>query len=1196
MSVETFVNVFTLAAAVIGLLLSMFRYIESPRRGWLYMSVFFLADILSDYYWTTYILVMHESPDVSELMAYFGWNVAFVILLIAVLNLRPAGAKRYFNPLMLLPIPINIWQFFIYIEYGGLFNNIWQVGFTTAISIICLQVILYYIKNKKDGAHFPHIHFITLLYIISQYVSWTSSCFDWDSELQDPYYYASIAGYILMIFFSRAVSNDYKAEGSVPKEKDASEIKTHIALQVIVSLIVIICSAGGFYIAFWMKRSLPESSDDNVYGIIAVVLFLISIFLSCLILAVIYLIASKYKPDKNDEQKNKYTRRSKFNLIFTILITLVLMVFTVVYNSITLYRASISALYDSGVDRAANTATDLENYLTKAISTLKVTADSVELMVKNREPQEKILSFILDQTTMQKDNLDENFTGLYAYINGEYMDGLGWEPPADYVVEERDWYKAAVDGNGKTILVSPYVDAQTQSVVITITRLLPDGKSAGDYHERNVTSLDVIVNYIQDITEEVSVGGKGYAMIVNEDGFIVAHKDRELYGQNFRDIYGDELFETITTNKNGNFETDVLDETSTLFIDQVMDQWYVVIVVSNSDLFETVYSQLTFNILVSLLIFSLITFFYYMGYMNEQASSRKMEEMSASRQKQEYEAEVLRLEKLSADEANKAKSKFLADMSHEIRTPINAILGMNEMILREADDKNLLEYSKNIDISGKNLLQLINSILDFSKIEDGKMEIVPVDYSVSSLITYLINSIHDRASAKGLEFTVDIDPDIPSELHGDDTRINQVILNLLTNAVKYTQTGSVTLNMKLREKENSRALIYVEVKDTGIGIKESDMDRLFESFERLDEVRNRNIEGTGLGISITTSLLKLMNSELKVSSIYGVGSVFSFELWQDICNSEPLGDYKMPTADDEHFEAYKEAFHAPDARLLIVDDTKMNLTVAVNLLKKTMIQIDTATGGAEAINLAEKNAYDLILMDQRMPGMNGTQALEKIRELENRMNEKTPVICLTADAIRGAREKYISEGFTDYLTKPIDSKSLERALLNYLPKEKIKKAADTPAVKPAAKTAVPENPLIAALKKAGLDTAGGIGFCGNTEDAYLDILAGYASEYDTRSKNIKDFYERKDWADYSICVHSLKSTSKTIGAAELSALAAKLEAAALANDEAVINEGHEDAMKMYSEIVSIIKTNLDISDDDDDDDILEFAPSGEDDN
>lgn len=1199
MDIETFINIFTLAVTLAGLLISLFKYIDSPKRGWLYIIFFFLADILSEYYWTAYTLIIKEDPDVSALLAYFGWNIAYLILAYASVKLKPADCRRFFHPLILLPIPVNAIQFFIYIRYGGLFNNLWQCTLSTVIACVCMQVILHYIKEKKNGAHFPYFHTAALFYIFTQYGSWTSSCFDFESPATDPYYYFSFATYVITLFFCSAINKDYIAEGHTSPGKDPSSKKSNFSLKLIVSLLIIGCCTAGFYLAGWMKNTVPEGGATNdTYSFIASVLFMISVFLAIIILAITYVIASRNR--NINDISNDQGKRSRFNLMFTILITLVLMVISVLYNTIIYYRASVSAIYDSFEEQSSIAATDLENYLTKAISTQKVTADTIELMLHKGRSQEDILQYILDQTKMQAKHLDENFTGLYGYIRGEYMDGLGWVPPDDYVATERGWYKAAVEGNGNTVIVSPYVDAQTQSVVITIAKMLPDMENDVSYDSHNVAALDVIVNHIQNTTENISIGGKGNAMIVNYDGFIVAHKDREKLGVNVRDIYGSELMDRIIETEYGNIKTDVSGEPSSLFINRVMDQWYIVVMVGNDELFKDVYSQLGFNIIVSLVIFSLITFFYYISYINEQASSKKIEEMSVSKQKQEYEAEVLRLEKLSADEANKAKSKFLADMSHEIRTPINAILGMNEMILREADNKNLQEYARNIEISGKNLLQLINSILDFSKIEDGKMEILPVDYSVRSLITYLINSIQERAESKGLTLNIDIDHDIPSELYGDDTRINQIILNLLTNAVKYTPEGSVTLKMQLRKKDKDKALIYVEVKDTGIGIRESDMERLFESFERLDEIRNRNIEGTGLGISITTSLLKLMNSELKVESTYGEGSVFSFELWQVIRSDDPIGDYKAPSV-KEH-EAYQESFHAPSAHILIVDDTRMNLTVVANLLKKTDIRIDTASGGEEAIKLCDENTYDLILMDQRMPGMNGTQALEQIRALKSAKNIDNPVICLTADAIRGARERYIAEGFTDYLTKPVDGKSLERAMLNYLPKDKIEtdlsSAADTSTAETAnestdAKTY--DDPLFAALKAIDVNIDTGLSFSGNSAEVYKSILAEYASEYDSRSKSIKDHYSKKDWENYSIFVHSLKSTSKTIGAMKLSEAAAELEAASADKKEAVINAGHEDAMKMYSEIVSVIRNNMDIPDEeDDDDDILEFAPSGDD--
>ena len=403
--------------------------------------------------------------------------------------------------------------------------------------------------------------------------------------------------------------------------------------------------------------------------------------------------------------------------------------------------------------------------------------------------------------------------------------------------------------------------------------------------------------------------------------------------------------------------------------------------------------------------------------------------------------------------------------------------------------------------------------------------------------------------------------------------------------------------MTIREKERKTepeksTLLYVEVKDTGIGIKESDMSKLFESFERLDVVRNRNIEGTGLGISVTTKLLALMGSELKVQSKYGEGSTFWFELWQKIEDEEPIGDIEAKLNEDDGEVTYHESFHAPDARLLVVDDTKMNIVVVVNLLKRTDIRVNTALSGPDAIALCEKNEFDLILMDQRMPGMDGTEAMKAIRESENGKNKNTPVICLTADVVRGAKEKYIAEGFDDYLTKPVDSRALEKALLAHLPKEKIivEQVEDETTGAEDGTTAA----LWAALKKVGVDTKTGLYFCQNDEEMYKAILAEYCVEQKLKSLNLQNCFERKDWKNYEIHVHSLKSTSKTIGLKKLSSLAADLEAAAGRGDELTLEDGHEKVMKMYEKYVSDIEETLGVSEEEmsEDDEIFEFLPEG----
>ena len=376
--------------------------------------------------------------------------------------------------------------------------------------------------------------------------------------------------------------------------------------------------------------------------------------------------------------------------------------------------------------------------------------------------------------------------------------------------------------------------------------------------------------------------------------------------------------------------------------------------------------------------------------------------------------------------AEKAKSSFLAQMSHEIRTPINAVLGMNEMILREAKDDDIIEYSESIQGAGKTLLLLINSILDFSKIESGKMEIVPVKYKTTDMITNCLNSIMPRAAAKSLVIVREIDPNLPREMYGDDVRVAQVIVNLLTNAVKYTERGSVTLVIKEHSRTVNDIFIRVEVIDTGIGIKEEDMDKLFESFGRVEEKRNRNIEGTGLGMSIVTGLLQMMDSRLDVESKYGEGSKFSFVIKQQITDARPIGDFDIRSSEKKKID-HHEMIDISGKEILVVDDNSMNLKVASRFLKLAGVSADIAFSGPEAIEKVKAKRYDMIFLDHMMPKMDGLETLALMRE-NKLLDNYTKVIALTANAIIGAKETYLQAGFDDYLSKPIDIKGLDDIL------------------------------------------------------------------------------------------------------------------------------------------------------------------------
>ncbi|MCI5934690.1 MAG: response regulator [Lachnospiraceae bacterium] len=541
--------------------------------------------------------------------------------------------------------------------------------------------------------------------------------------------------------------------------------------------------------------------------------------------------------------------------------------------------------------------------------------------------------------------------------------------------------------------------------------------------------------------------------------------------------------------------------------------------------------------------------------------------------------DLLKLVELKCNEATmaaEAKSSFLANMSHEIRTPINAVLGMNEMILRESEEENILGYAHNIQSASTTLLSLINDILDISKIESGKMEVVPEKYELGALLYDLILVIQPRLEKKNLLLILDIDKDIPNQLYGDEVRIRQIITNILTNAVKYTETGSVTFHVHMTRRDKAHIVLHVAVEDTGIGIKEG-KDVLVQSFQRGGDLKAHHIEGTGLGLSITQQLLHLMDSELEMESVYGEGSTFSFHLVQTVLDDTPMGDInELYQKRIKSEKKYQVSFEAPMAEILVVDDNSMNRSVVKALLKQTKVGIDMAENGKQAVEMCDTKAYDLVLMDHLMPVMDGVEAFRAIRSNELGPNYHTPIVILTANAVAGMKQTFLDEGFDGFLSKPIQGELLEVTLMKYLPKELVtivERDEDSGAEESERLQILKDT--IERLDFIELSLEDAMQFSsGQVVDA-LDNMKGYLTESEDVRKNLTDEYERGDWNNFKIHVHALKSTSRIIGAVHLGYLAEQMELASGREDEAFLHEHMSELMDEYKEFCGCLRELLD---------------------
>ena len=796
---------------------------------------------------------------------------------------------------------------------------------------------------------------------------------------------------------------------------------------------------------------------------------------------------------------------------------------------------------------------DMDVYYMKLLSWTNDQANILGMFTNVIEADPTVLDDY-DHCVKWLNSVASNYSDIsVCYIANPYKEHTvimnnGWQPDSDWHVEDRQWYKDTIKSDSGYNISTPYLDEQTGSYCITFSRVI-----YGENQEfMGVFGIDFFMDKLISIFGE-SNSGKEYAFLTDTNGNILNHPNKayEMTARtsvNITDTEYNEVTDSIASigfkDYNGKFSTGLkVVESQTGFTIYIISEWWNIYGTFAAIM---IFSAIMLIICIMIVLIMINKIIHWQNDVNVQlAESAK-----------------------SAAAAGKAKSQFLAQMSHEIRTPINAVIGMDEMILRSTDDPAIKEYAANINVAGKTLLELVNGILDFSKIEEGKMEIVPVKYYTVDLINELHNLIAEKASSKGLELVFDIDPELPSSLFGDDVRLKQIILNILTNAVKYTEEGSVTFRMTGAALNDNEYELHISVKDTGIGIREEDMEKLFTSFQRLDIEKNRNIEGTGLGISIVQGLLDMMGSKLQVESIYGQGSEFFFNVDQKIIDKSAIGDYRKNSIKD-HTES-SGTIKITDAEILVVDDNDMNLKVATGLLKLYGVTPDLATGGKESIKMARAKRYDLIFMDHMMPGMDGVEALNEM--VKEELVYDTPVICLTANAVAGMRDMYIQIGFNDYLSKPIEMKELENILIKYLPADKIVTTDEHSSVNVSGD--VTDKTPLDKLKTAGFDVDSGVEYSAGSEEFYIDMLRTFVKGYEEKSEEIRNDHDKGDIGNYRIHVHALKSTAKMIGASALAEAALAQEMAAKENRTDDIGSGFEPLMEMYKQTVSMIQKAL----------------------
>ncbi|MCL2768411.1 MAG: ATP-binding protein, partial [Synergistaceae bacterium] len=836
-----------------------------------------------------------------------------------------------------------------------------------------------------------------------------------------------------------------------------------------------------------------------------------------------------------------HNRREMFSLLLKIICVLLAFLIMIASCDIFVGNTFHNRLIREVTGVLESTKRKIEYEINIPQTVLAFVSQSVRDMLLNNASEEEMqdyLNRISDYIRNNEKMLIGHYNGIYGLFNvfgDKYLSGFDWQisDRNRSLPRERSWYNAAVDAIGEIAITVPYDFSYNEEPVITLSYCIFDN----DGNQLCVLCLDIPMDNINKHISDVSISEGSYGILIYKNIYIMSHPTLELVGKKTYEVdnifsgFIDELESGIDfAEKEGENYEGVL---SILYFSHLGDDWTVSIVVPKDEYFNELNNMRLIIVIIGVIMAIVLSILL---------ASVELRKKKAIEREQEAD-----IQKQAAQAANEAKSAFLANMSHEIRTPMNAVLGMTELLLHENLTPRQLQYVEDMKLSATALLGIINDILDISKIQSNKFSLVLVHYDFDMLIDNIGSITQFLIDAKNIAYKLTMQEHPHLFLHGDDVRLRQVLLNLLGNAVKFTNDGYITLSVSFTE-----TTIKIAVSDTGIGVPPENIATLFDAFEQADTMTNRSTKGTGLGLTITKSIVEMMDGTIWVESVYGKGSTFHVEI------PKILGDESLI----QHSNIKDNVICAPDAKVLVVDDNGVNLNVARGLLQIFQIKVDTAESGMKAIEMVQQNSYDLIFMDHRMPGMTGIETATAVRE----MGITIPIIALTASVYPNAKERMLIAGMNDYLTKPLLKTELIRILQKWIPAEKIIEAQ--PIIADGSEYTTDEYRVFWDKIEAidGLDFFTGLDRVSGQRDVYEKTLKLMMLEIEKSNKNLIKFLSEEDMGNFGIEVHGIKGTLANIGAMDLSARALDLENASDKWDTAFCISNLPDFLKMLNEL------------------------------